>query len=131
LTPVADRIEALLPSTAELEAYFDRLWPICRSLTGDGFRESLKIISEIVPYEKVELPTGYKAFDWVVPKEWNITEAWIADSAGKKVVDFKNSNLHVLGYSTPVDEELDLAELQEHLHSLPELPGAIPYRTSY
>jgi aminopeptidase-like protein len=131
LPPVAERIEALLPSTKELEAYFDRLWPICRSLTGDGFRKSLAIVSEIAPYEKLELPTGRKVFDWTIPKEWNIAEAWIADSSGKKVVDFKNSNLHVLGYSTPVDRELDLAELQEHLHSLPELPHAIPYRTSY
>lgn len=128
---VEERIEALLPSVKELEAYFDRLWPICRSLTGDGFRQSLAIISEIAPYEKLEIPTGTKVFDWTIPKEWNITDAWIADSSGKKVVDFKNNNLHVLGYSTPVDAELDLAELQEHLHSLPELPQAIPYRTSY
>jgi aminopeptidase-like protein len=124
-------IESLLPTELELERWFDRLWPICRSLTGDGFRQSLDILSEIIPYEKMEVPTGTRVFDWTVPNEWNIEAGWIENERGERVVDFADNNLHVLGYSTPVDQWLALDELQANLYSLPEQPEAVPYLTSY
>jgi aminopeptidase-like protein len=124
-------IESLLPTELELERRFDRLWPICRSLTGNGFRRSLDILSEIVPYERFEIPTGTKVFDWTIPNEWNIEAGWIENERGARIIDFVDNNLHVLGYSTPVDQWLTLDELQPHLHSLPDQPDAIPYLTSY
>jgi aminopeptidase-like protein len=108
-----------------------KAFPICRSITGDGVRETLRIISDVIPLTIHEVPTGTAAFDWSVPKEWNIRDAYVADKSGKKVVDFKQHNLHVIGYSVPVDKWITLSELQEHLHSLPEQPNAIPYVTSY
>lgn len=115
----------------EIEKYFDRLWPICRSITGNGLRESLEIISEIVPLELTEVPTGTEVFDWLIPKEWNISDAYILTPEGKKICDFKINNLHVVNYSSPISREISFDELKKHLHFIPELPEAIPYVTSY
>jgi aminopeptidase-like protein len=107
------------------------LYPLCRSLTGDGVRETLRILARHVPLEIHEVPSGTQVFDWTVPREWNLREAWIATRDGRRVVDARDSNLHVVSYSTPLRGTLPLAELQAHLHSLPERPDWVPYRTSY
>ncbi len=107
------------------------LYPIPRSLTGDGVRATLGRIGRRIPLELHELPTGTPVLDWTVPREWNPREAWIRDPAGRKVVDFADHNLHLVGYSAPVHRRVTLDELRPHLHSLPEQPDLIPYRTSY
>jgi aminopeptidase-like protein len=108
-----------------------RLYPICRSITGDGVRKTLKILQEHVPLEIREVPAGMQVFDWTVPKEWNIKSAYIKDSSGQKIVDFEKSNLHILNYSVPIRAKLKLEELKTHLYTLPDYPDWIPYRTSY
>lgn len=115
----------------ELEQYFDRLWPLNRSLTGNGNRETLKIISEIIDLDIIEVPSGSQCFDWTVPPEWNIKDAWIKNSKGKIIVDFKINNLHILGYSEPFHGVVCFDDLKNHLYTLPDQPELIPYLTSY
>ena len=116
----------------QMYRWVSELFPYNRSLTGDGVRKTLGFIQGHLPnLEIFEVPTGTKAFDWTVPKEWAINEAWIADLSGNKLIDFKNSNLHVLGYSTPIDKTVTRDELEAHLYSLADQPEAIPYITSY
>ena len=107
------------------------LFPICRSITGDGLRETLDILSRSIPLEVHEVPTGSRVLDWTVPKEWNIHDAYVKNSQGERVIDFGAHNLHVMSYSVPVRRKMSLAELKPHLSSLPEHPDWIPYRTSY
>lgn len=115
----------------EMHALVERLYPLCRSITGDGVRRTLEIVGESVPLRIHEVPTGTEVLDWTVPKEWNIRDAYIKDPSGARVVDFAESNLHVVGYSVPVAATMPLTELRRHLHTLPEQPDLIPYRTSY
>jgi aminopeptidase-like protein len=107
------------------------LYPICRSLSGDGVRATLEIVSRYTPLEITEVPSGTQVYDWTVPREWNIRAAWIADSNGDRLVDFADSNLHVLGYSTPIRATLPFRELREHLFTHATNPDWIPFRTSY
>jgi aminopeptidase-like protein len=117
---------------ADMHRFATELFPLNRSLTGDGVRETLRRIGARVPELAVrEVPSGTRAFDWEVPPEWNVREAWVEHESGERVIDFAAHNLHLVGYSVPVDTELPLEALQPHLHSLPELPDAIPYVTSY
>ena len=115
----------------ELHAFVSELYPICRSITGDGVRETLRRIREHVPIEIREVPTGTQVFDWTIPREWNIRDAYVKDRGGRRVIDFQESNLHVLNYSVPVRERMSLEELRPHLTTIPERPSWIPYRTSY
>jgi aminopeptidase-like protein len=108
-----------------------KIFPICRSITGNGVRETLREIALHIALDVQEVASGTAVFDWVVPREWNIRDAYIKDARGQKIVDFKRSNLHVMSYSVPVHALLALADLRKHLHSLPEQPDLIPYRTSY
>ena len=107
------------------------LYPICRSITGEGVRQTLSIIQRTIPINISKIPTGTKVFDWEIPLEWNIKDAYVKDPGGKKIIDFKKSNLHVLGYSEPINKKISLDELKEHIFTLPEYPNWIPYRTSY
>ena len=116
---------------ARMHALVERLYPLCRSITGDGVRATLDIIGEHLPLTVHEVPTGTDVLDWTVPQEWNIRDAYIADATGRRVVDVREHALHVVGYSVPVHETMPLARLREHLHTLPEQPSLIPYRTSY
>ena len=115
----------------EMVRFIAEAFPICRSLTGDGVRRTLALIGEQIALDVHEVPSGTPVFDWTVPKEWNIRDAWIKDPSGRKVVDFRSCNLHVLNYSVPVHARMPLEKLKEHLFTLPEKPDLIPYRTSY
>ena len=130
-------IEAATPASGavdigtEMYRLIEELYPICRSITGDGVRETLRRVSRHIPLDITEVPSGTPALDWTVPNEWNIRDAYIKDASGRRVVDFQRSNLHVLSYSTPLRRRMSLAELRPHLYTLPEHPDWIPYRTSY
>jgi aminopeptidase-like protein len=108
-----------------------RLTPMCRSITGDGVRDTLRTIQEYVPLAITEVPTGTPAFDWTVPREWNVRKAYIRGPGGEKVLDLEDSSLHIISYSDPVETRLSLAELKRHVITLPDRPDWIPYRTSY
>jgi aminopeptidase-like protein len=107
------------------------LYPICRSITGNGVRETLARLRRFIPLEVHEVPSGTKVFDWTVPPEWNVRDAYVKNSQGQRVIDFRKSNLHVLNYSVPIREKMSLAALRPHLFTLPDHPDWIPYRTSY
>jgi aminopeptidase-like protein len=115
----------------EIHRFISQLYPICRSITGDGLRRTLRMIGEHIPLTIHEVPSGTQVFDWIVPKEWNIRDAYIKNSRGERIVDFNTSNLHVLNYSVPVKARMRLRELREHLFTIPNQPDWIPYRTSY
>lgn len=116
----------------EMYTLCNKLFPICRSITGDGVRETLRVLQSICPAMTLhEVPTGTQVFDWIVPKEWNIRDAWIKNSKGEKILDFAKSNLHVMGYSTTVNQKVTLEELLPLIHTQPDQPDAIPYVTSY
>jgi|SaaInlStandDraft_6_1057023.scaffolds.fasta_scaffold08208_2 aminopeptidase-like protein len=115
----------------EMFELMEELFPICRSITGNGVRQTLKILKKHIPLEIHEVPTGTKVFDWTIPKEWNIQDACIIDPNGEKIIDFKKSNLHIVNYSTPVNQKIFLSELKKHIHTIPEKPDLIPYVTSY
>jgi aminopeptidase-like protein len=122
--PAGDIGESIYALAAEL-------YPICRSITGNGVRTTLRKLLRHIDIEVHEVPTGTPAFDWTVPREWNIRDAYVKDGSGRKIIDLASSNLHVMSYSVPVRARMGLAELRPHLHSLPEQPDLIPYRTSY
>jgi aminopeptidase-like protein len=116
---------------ARMHRLIAELYPICRSITGSGFRATLLHLAQQIPLEVHEVPTGTQVFDWTVPKEWNIRDAWVKDPSGRKAIDFQQSNLHVVNYSVPVHRVMPLSELRRHLHTLPDQPAWVPYRTSY
>jgi aminopeptidase-like protein len=115
----------------ELHRFAAELYPICRSITGEGIRRTLNLIGQRIPLQMMEVPTGTHVFDWTVPKEWNIRDAYVKGPDGKRVVDFHEHSLHILNYSVPVHATLPLSELKPHLYTIPEKPDWIPYRTSY
>jgi aminopeptidase-like protein len=115
----------------ELHGFAADLYPICRSITGDGIRQTLDSIGRRIPLRTTDVPSGTPVFDWIIPKEWNIRDAFIKGADGNRVVDFRRSNLHVMNYSTPVEATMTLSELKPHLFTLPGRPDWIPYRTSY
>jgi aminopeptidase-like protein len=119
------------PAASQAFGLMAEMFPICRSITGDGVRRTLDLVERIVPLARHEVPSATQVFDWEVPKEWNIRDAFVADSRGRRVIDFRAHNLHVVNYSIPVRRTMSLDELQPHLHSLPEQPDRIPYRTTY
>ncbi len=116
---------------ADLHERVADLFPLCRSITGDGVRETLRRLGRLCPLTVHEVPTGTPVFDWTVPPEWNVRDAYVRDAAGARVIDFRRSNLHVVSYSVPVRARMTLAELRPHLHTLPDRPDWVPYRTSY
>ncbi|MFI2130094.1 DUF4910 domain-containing protein [Lysinibacillus fusiformis] len=115
----------------EMDELFDRLFPIMRSITGEGVRETIRILQEYIPLEMEGIPTGTEVFDWEIPKEWVIREAWIKDEHGETIIDIKDLNLHVVNYSEPIDMWITLGDLKDHVHTIPHLPEAVPYVTSY
>lgn len=122
---------ALAEAGNAMHALMTELYPICRSITGEGLRQTLRILQKHIPLQLHEVPSGTKVFDWVIPKEWNIRDAYVKNSRGEKVIDFQQHNLHILNYSIPIRARMPLEELKAHLYSLPDYPDWIPNRTSY
>lgn len=115
----------------QMDELFDKLFPIMRSITGEGVRETIRILQDYIPLEMEGIPTGTEVFDWEIPKEWVIREAWIKDEQGNKIIDIKDLNLHVVNYSEPIDAWFTLEELKKHIHTIPNKPTAVPYVISY
>ena len=115
----------------ELFSLMQELFPICRSITGNGVRKTLKILKKEIDLKIVNVPSGTKVFDWKIPYEWNIKDAYVKNSKGERVIDFKKSNLHILNYSTQIKKTISNKNLKKHLHKLTEKPNSIPYVTSY
>ena len=116
----------------EIYQFAKELWPLNRSITGNGLRETLQKVSKhLSKFEIKSVPSGTKVFDWTVPKEWDVKEAYIITPSGMKICDFSENNLHLVGYSIPFEGEISFEELKTHLHTLPDQPNAIPYVTSY
>ena len=109
-----------------VESYFDQLWPICRSLTGEGVRESLALLEKEMDLKHTSIPSGTEVFDWTIPKEWAIRDAYIICPNGDKIAHFKQNNLHVLNYSAPINQEMSLSELKAHIYTLASQPDVIP-----
>jgi aminopeptidase-like protein len=126
-----ERSAGLQEAGQEMYSLIAELYPLCRSITGEGFRQTMEILRRQIPLTVYEVPSGTKVFDWEVPREWNIRDAYIKNAEGKKVVDFQKSNLHILNYSSPVKKVVSLSELKEHLFTVPAHPDWVPYRTSY
>jgi len=118
-------------SLDEIERAFDRMWPLLRSLTGDGVRATHDILGEIVPLQRIEVPSGTQVFDWTVPKEWKVREAYVVAPGGRRILDVAANNLHLVNYSAPFRGRLSRSVLDAHLHSRSDMPDAIPYVTSY
>lgn len=125
--PIADQTE----TTAQIEALFDRLWPLLRSLTGEGVRATHDILAEYVPLQRIEVPSGTQAFDWTIPEEWNVRDAYLIAPDGRRIFDVADNNLRLVNYSVPFRATLSRAALDAHLHSRRDMPDAIPYVTSY
>jgi aminopeptidase-like protein len=115
----------------EISNLLEQLFPICRSITGNGVRQTLSILKEKTDFEILEIPTGIKCYDWTIPKEWNVIDAYVKDSNGNKIIDFQKNNLHLKSYSVPINKVISFKELNLHLETLPDMPDAIPYRTTY
>lgn len=116
---------------SEIDELFKKLFPINRSITGNGVRDTLKILNDIIPIKINEIASGTNVFDWKIPDEWNIKDGWIKNSKGEKIVNFRTNNLHILNYSEPVLKKITFEELFAHVYTLPSKPDLIPYRTSY
>ena len=132
MTRTANNANDFLDSTGEaMFGLVRELYPICRSITGDGVRATLDILSRRLPLQRISVPSGTRVFDWEIPAEWNIRDAFVKNARGERVIDFQQSNLHVVSYSTPIHRQMSLQELRPHLHTMPLHPDWIPYRTSY
>jgi len=130
---IDDLLSSIEPEAVGQDIYqlIKELYPFCRSITGDGVRLTLDILKQYIPLEIHEIPSGTEVFDWTIPKEWNIKDACVKNSRGERIIDFQTSNLHVVSYSIPINRIMSLEKLKQHLHTLPDHPDWIPYRTSY